>query len=206
MDAFKKIFGSLFDSISFYTPVQVHSDTVKVVGNGVSGRHVEIAASDALVYRKNYRDLKCLYVKTADCVPVLLADTARQVVAVLHSGWRGTLKNIVRKTVERMRDLGASLPDVRAAIGPSICGRCYRVPRERALEFSKTYGFGARSDGDRRSTVDLDYIVRRQLRYAGITEENIDGGGNCTVCDNGRFYSYRAEKETKGRTISYICL
>ena len=81
-----------------------------------------------------------LAVQTADCVPILLADTKNRAVAAIHSGWRGTLRRIAEKTLGRMQmDYGTRPADVIAAIGPAIGGCCYEVGSEVAREFASQF-------------------------------------------------------------------
>src|SRR5580692_11059257 len=95
--------------------------------------------SDAIHLINRVRGL-LLAVQTADCVPVLLADTKRHAIAAIHSGWRGTLARIVAKTIGRMHmEFGSQPADICAAIGPSI-GRCsYEVGPEVAAQFSSQF-------------------------------------------------------------------
>ena len=83
-----------------------------------------------------------LAIKTADCVPVLVVDIKRRVVAAFHAGWRGTVARIVEKGVGEMRHQFGSLPrDLRAAIGPCIRRCCYRVGHEVRAEFESQFSY-----------------------------------------------------------------
>jgi len=138
-----------------------------------------------------------LSVRTADCYPILLADTKNRAVAAVHAGWRGAADEIVAKTIAKMRiQLGTSPADIVAAIGPGIGVCCYEVGAEVAQLF------GVEGAG----RVDLAAANRCQLIDAGVEERHIDVVGGCTSCDAARFYSFRREKEQAGRMISYIGL
>jgi len=138
-----------------------------------------------------------LSVRTADCYPILLADTKNRAVAAVHAGWRGAADEIVAKTIAKMRiQLGTSPADIVAAIGPGIGVCCYEVGAEVAQLF------GVEGAG----RVDLAAANRCQLIDAGVEEQHIDVVGGCTSCDAARFYSFRREKEQAGRMISYIGL
>ena len=83
-----------------------------------------------------------LAVQVADCLPLLLVDTKRRVVAAVHAGWRGTAKRIAEKTVGRMRqEFGTNPKDVRAAFGPSIRRCCYEVGREVVEAYQGTFSY-----------------------------------------------------------------
>jgi YfiH family protein len=138
-----------------------------------------------------------LSVRTADCYPILLADSKNRAVAAVHAGWRGAADEIVAKTIARMRtQFGTSPPDIVAAIGPGIGVCCYQVGAEVAQLF------GVEGAG----RVDLAAANRCQLIDAGVEDRHIDVLGGCTSCDAARFYSFRREKEQAGRMISYIGL
>jgi polyphenol oxidase len=138
-----------------------------------------------------------LSVRTADCYPILLADTKNRAVVAVHAGWRGAADEIVAKTIAKMRiQFGTSPADIIAAIGPGIGVCCYEVGAEVAQLF------GLEGAG----RVDLAAADRCQLIDAGVEEQHIDVVGGCTSCDAARFYSFRREKEQAGRMISYIGL
>jgi polyphenol oxidase len=136
-----------------------------------------------------------LSVRTADCYPILLADTKNRAVAAVHAGWRGTAGRVVVETIAKMRaQFGTSPADIVAAIGPGIGVCCYEVGAEVGLLF------GLEGAG----RIDLAAANRRQLTDAGVEEPHIDVFGACTFCEAGRFHSFRREKEQAGRMISYI--
>lgn len=135
-------------------------------------------------------------VRTADCLPILLADPERRVVAAIHAGWRGTATRIVLETIAKMeREYGTDPGDLLAAIGPGIGVCCYQVGEEVRRQFG-LIGAGH---------LDLAQENRRQLREAGVAEARIDLLGLCTFCDQ-RFHSWRRDKEQAGRMISFIRL
>jgi polyphenol oxidase len=137
-------------------------------------------------------------VRTADCVPVLLADRRKQVVAAVHAGWRGTVANVAGNTVETMQNLHGSNPaDIVAAIGPSIGVCCFEVGPEIVSEFERQ--LPGVSTGRH---VDLVEANRRQLLASGITA--IDMAGLCTKCLAEEFHSYRRENGVEGRMVSAI--
>jgi purine-nucleoside/S-methyl-5'-thioadenosine phosphorylase / adenosine deaminase len=136
-----------------------------------------------------------LSVRTADCYPILLADTKNPAVAAVHAGWRGAADGIVVKTIAKMHaQFGTSPADIVAAIGPGIGACCYEV----GAEVARLFGL----EGAGR--IDLATANRGQLIEAGVGETHIDALGGCTFCDAARFYSFRREKEQAGRMISYI--
>ena len=133
-------------------------------------------------------------VRTADCLPILLADPQTGAAAAIHAGWRGTAARIVMETVANMRNQFGTRPsDLRAAIGPGIGVCCYEVGQEVARQFGLT------SAGH----IDLAQANRHQLMESGVPEAQIDVLGLCTFCDP-RFHSWRRDRDHAGRMISYI--
>lgn len=146
-----------------------------------------------------------LAIRTADCVPILIADQRLRAVAAVHAGWRGTAANISAAAVAEMRSLYGSRPeDLLAAIGPAICGECYEVSAEVAARFRPW--FPERDDLDRTTTVDLAETNRRQLIEAGLREAGIASGAPCTFTETGDFYSYRRNPGERGRMVAAIAV
>jgi purine-nucleoside/S-methyl-5'-thioadenosine phosphorylase / adenosine deaminase len=174
-----------------------------------------------------------LGVQTADCVPILLADTKRRVVAAIHAGWRGTLARIVVKTLGRMRmDFGTQSRDVVAALGPAIGRCCYEVGPEVAQAFAAQFPFAADwfdgpfeqlAHGEEplwlpwltmmppghvppppRVQLDLRASNRWQLIDAGVPEKQIAVNDLCTACRTDLLFSYRREGAKTGRLMAAI--
>ena len=204
---------------------QIHSAIVHRVNAAIH----EPFAGDGLI--SNQAGL-LLSIKTADCVPVLIADTKRRVVGAFHAGWRGTAARIAEKGVGEMRRQFGSLPrDLRAAIGPCIRSCCYQVGAEVRAEFESQFSYAdqlfeevfdsnaihvrypllflnqrAPGHGDLGPEIHLDLVAanRRQLEDAGLREEHISVVEGCTACDTRRFFSHRAEFGKTGRMMAVI--
>lgn len=174
---------------------QIHSDRW-VIADGQPGR---LGEGDALI--SDHPGLH-VGVRTADCVPILLADPARRVVAAIHAGWRGTARAIAAKVVYAIQERFGSEPaGLIAALGPAICGGCYEVGPDVAALF-EPWGTGA-SLGAGGTRLDLAAICRRQLIEAGLEEERIAVSGLCTRCRPDEFFSYR-RGERQGRMLNAI--
>ena len=143
-----------------------------------------------------------LSVVAADCALVLLADVEAGVVGACHSGWRGTVAGIVGETVGAMVQLGARPERARAALGPCISAQAFEVGEEVAAEFDDAVVL--RRPEWPRPHVDLRADLVRQLAEAGVREVEVNGA--CTVGDNDRFFSYRAESGTPGRMLGFVGL
>ena len=183
---------------------QTHSDNIKCITQsetkGWESVSDAIEDCDALI-----TDLKgvVLSVLTADCVPILLYDTQKEVVAAVHAGWKGTQAQIVFKTVQEMKEkYGCDPKDIIVGIAPSIGDCCYEVGKDVAEHFFDIpEGFSSRGE---KYMLDLPFINKQQLLKAGIPEENIEMSHTCTACDVDRFFSYRKEQGCSGRFMSMI--
>ncbi|MDQ3266582.1 MAG: peptidoglycan editing factor PgeF [Myxococcota bacterium] len=140
-------------------------------------------------------------VKTADCVPILLASEELKAVAAVHSGWRGTDLEIVRRAVQAMVREGARAESITAAIGPCIQACCYEVSPELAERFRANFGPEAVLAQGASSHLDLAYSVGQSLLRAGVAADRIDTLPECTFCD-GRFFSHRRDRGNTGRQLS----
>jgi hypothetical protein len=134
-------------------------------------------------------------IKTADCIPLLLADERNRAVAAVHAGWRGTVAGIAARAVEAMaREFGTRPEDLHAAIGPGIGKCCYEVGPEVAVHFGESG----------RAHVDLAEANRRQLADSGIPGGRIYVANLCTQCRAEEFYSFRRDGEIAGRLYSFV--
>ena len=193
-------------------PHQTHSTVVAHVDRlGLSREDLE--GVDALV-----TDLPgvAIGVRTADCIPVLLYDPVQRVIGAAHSGWRGTVNMISKKTVLEMCRLFGTRPrNIRAVIGPGIGYDSFQVGEDVALTFKES-GFpidrvwsfrGARKEGTMEGGhhLDLKECVRCSLIECGVAKGNISLSDIDTYTD-GRFYSARREGISCGRNINAIIL
>jgi YfiH family protein len=192
---------------------QVHDARVAVVTEEMKGKgsihHEEaIASTDALITRQ--REV-CLMVLVADCVPVLLFDPSKGVVAAVHAGWKGTVQLIAQKTVMAIREeFGSSPEDIVVGIGPSIGPCCYEVGPEIVSRVKDVFGNSQdiikHTSSDGKGELDLWKANLKQLVWAGIPKENIEIVGTCTSHHHDLFYSYRYESGRTGRFGAGIML
>ncbi len=177
---------------------QVHGDTVLCWDRGQAPDSPPEA--DAVV---TDRKGVLLMIRTADCQAVLLLDPVKQVVANIHSGWRGSVANIIGKTLDVMADrYGCDPADILAGIGPSLgpcCAEFVNYESELPPEFWPYR--------DKHRHFDFWQISRNQLESAGVKPESIRVSGWCTACPDNKdlFFSYRRDKLT-GRLANVIGL
>lgn len=149
-------------------------------------------------------------VGVADCLPLLLLDPVKRVVAALHAGWKGTAGNIAAKGVDSLVQLFGSDPgEILAALGPAIGPCCYEVdgPVQQAFGGSGvSWDLCATPSGTDRWRLDLAAANRQQLLNAGIAGENIEVAGHCVSCSSDWFFSYRRDNGETGRQAGFIML
>lgn len=152
-----------FDGLVFFLP-QMHTDIVMSPDDPLPE-----SGADASITDKTGMGLA---IKTADCVPLLLACTKTRIIGAAHAGWAGALNRISQKTIARMRDLGADPASIRAALGPHIHKDTFPVGpelRERFIaEMPETDPFFMKV-GDK-FCMDLGGIIAQQLRETGVTQ------------------------------------
>lgn len=160
------------------TARQVHGAAVLDHGPGWSGW---LRAGDADGHFAAHRGT-ALAVSVADCVPVFVAHPSGAV-ALLHSGWRGTVDNILARAVDRFAARGLAARDLRVLLGPAICGRCYEVSPDvhQALTGRPV---------DRPTPVSLHAVIAAQAHAAGVRE--VFHAALCSRCDVDRLFSHRA--------------
>jgi len=171
-------------------------------------------------------------IRTADCIPILVADRKRHAVAAFHAGWRGTVQRIVESGIGRMRlQFGSRPEDLVAAIGPGIGPCCYAVGEDLLSSFESQFAYGRELfcevyDADPVRTkypmlfltqrapghseigpslhLNLVEANRRQLLAAGLKARAIHIVGGCTSCHQELFFSHRGSQGHAGRMLSVI--
>jgi YfiH family protein len=168
-------------------PRQTHTNCVAEIADiPVS----EIKETDALVTNKTGI---CLCVQTADCVPILLFDPVKNVIAAVHAGWRGTVKKIAEIAVQKMvQNYGASPENIIAAIGPSISPDIYEVGGEVVEEVKKSIPNAEivlHRNSSGKFQLNLWEANRQVLLENGLQSKNIEILGECSLIETGRMVS-----------------
>ena len=204
---------------------QVHSPVI----HRVDGARAQPLVGDGLI---TATPRLLLSVRTADCIPVLIADSNRRVVGAFHAGWRGTVARIVEKGVGEMRrQFGSDPADLFAAVGPGVHHCCYPVGDEVRHKFHSQFAYAAelfhdvfssdpvrqrypllfmnqRAPGHgeppREVHLDLAEANRRQLLDAGVRDEHITVSELCTSCRTDLLFSHRKERGKTGRMMAAI--
>ena len=152
-----------------------------------------------------------LIVFHSDCIPVLLYDPVRRVIAALHAGWRGTAAGIVTNAVAQMtRFYGTNPADILAAIGPGIDKCCFETHEDvpntvtAAMAGNGLPFIQLKENG--KFSVDLKGINARRLELAGVSPDHIDLCRECTCCQPERFWSHRRQGTQRGSMAALIQL
>jgi YfiH family protein len=142
-----------------------------------------------------------VFMRFADCVPIMLYDSAKKVVGIAHAGWKGTVLKVVGKAVQTMKEVyGCKFGDIRAAVGPSIGPHHYEIGEDVALKVRESFGrfsqdFLIERNGSK--YFDLWGANRYILESQGV--QYIENAGICTACNLADWYSHRGEHGRTGR-------
>lgn len=155
-----------------------------------------------------------LTIATADCQSIFIYDNKKLVIANIHSGWKGTLKKILRNAIQIMIDkYECNTKDLIVCIGPSILKCCFEVDKDVVDMFRKefnniedTISLGEVKDGKQKYYIDTVEINKKELRELGVLEENIITSNICTKCSSDKYHSYRAHGMDSGRNVSLIVI
>ena len=208
---FGRICASLgIDTDSLVFSNQVHESSLRVVDESDKGkgflRESDIKAVDGLLTNKPGITLVTFY---ADCVPVFFYEPEKRVIALVHSGWRSTYKNIAGETVRKMVSTFCCSPQkMVVAIGPSIGSCCFEVGNDIYRMFAERYydsKFYTASVMDKWK-VNLQAIIRNELLSEGLNGGNIYNSDICTKCRKDLFFSHRGDLGATGSLAAFMQL
>ena len=192
---------------------QTHTTNVRIVTNADRGK--------GITRERDYTDVDglvtnvpgiCLVTSYADCVPLFFVDPVKKVIGLSHSGWRGTVGKIGRKTVELMHErFGSDPADILAAVGPSVCMDCYEVSGDVIEKFKEAFPencwdqlFYEKPDG--KYQLDLWKANELIFQESGILPEHIAVTNICTHCNSDILYSHRAAGDKRGNLCAFLAL
>jgi YfiH family protein len=182
--------------------------TAKDRGKGLV-REKDYADVDGLITDEPGIVLSTFY---ADCVPLFFVDTVHRAIGLSHSGWKGTVNRMGERTLEAMkREFETESKDVTAAIGPSICGKCYEVDGDVAEQFAAVFEGEALTDilvkkENGKYLLDLWKANFYVLTQAGVPKEKISVTDICTCCNPDYLFSHRASKGKRGNLGAFLSL
>lgn len=185
-----------------------HKVARKDCGKGII-RKSDIREIDGLVTNEPGIPIITFY---ADCVPLFFYDPVKKVIAMAHSGWRGTVERIGAKMTAYMeKEYGSRARDILCAVGPSICQKCYEVSEEVALQFLDVFGTAHGNEllyekEDGKYQLNLHKACEITLFDAGIQREHIDVTDLCTCCNPEIFFSHRASHGKRGNLAGVMMI
>ena len=192
---------------------QTHTTNIRVVTEADRGKGFTRARDytdmDGLITNVPGLVLATFY---ADCVPLYFADPKKKVIGLSHSGWRGTVGKIGKKTVERMQEeYGCKPADIRAVIGPSICQSCYEVSLDVIEEFQRafseeTWPLLYKKNENEKYQLDLWKANEIILKETGIVAEHLAVTDRCTCCNPSLLFSHRASRGKRGNLGAFLML
>lgn len=172
---------------------QVHKTDIQIVNKNTPN---ELQTDGMITSEKGL----ILNVSIADCLAVLIYDTINEIVAAIHSGWRGTKENIVGKAIKILSDNYNSKPkNLFCYLSPCASGRNYEVGYDVAKYFPDT---SKQVDQDK-FMYDNQKQVFKQLLESGVYRDNIEASDICTI-ENHEYHSYRRDKDQSGRMSAFI--
>jgi hypothetical protein len=214
------------DAHRFTNPVmtdQTHTTNIRRVGKADSGKNIflpkDYSDIDGFVTNEPGVTLVTTY---ADCVPLYFVDRKKRAIGLAHSGWRGTIQRMGQRMTEFMeQEFGSDPGDLVAAIGPSICAKCYEVSRELAEDFAEEFHCTVFQTESIDSPQDMRTIVYQKqekfylnlwaanhtvLREAKIPENQIAIPDICTCCNQDKLFSHRASKGKRGNLCAFFMI
>lgn len=192
---------------------QMHTANVRVISAADCGKGITKAIDydevDGMV--TNVPGV-CLATFYADCVPLYFVDPVHRAIGLSHSGWRGSVGQIGRRTIERMQKEFGSDPDqILAAIGPSICQDCYEVSEDVIESFRESFApkhwptlFYQKPSG--KYQLNLWKANECILLESGIQPQNIAVTNLCTCCNPDMLFSHRASKGKRGNLGAFLAI
>lgn len=202
-----------YDIDDFVASHQTHTTNIRIVGKEDKGK--------GIIRERDYEDVDglmtnepgiVLFTYYADCVPLYFVDTVKKVIALSHSGWKGTVNRMGKVTVDKMvSEYGCDRKDIICAIGPSICRKCYEVSEDVAIEFKRNF---PKKDVEQflddkhngKYQLDLWKVNELILKEAGISENHIENREICTCCNKDVLFSHRGLNGQRGNLAAFMVI
>jgi len=205
----ENIFNFLQNNYSNFKKVvileQIHSTNIAVFNSSTTENLEKISEIDGIVTKESGAVLTVI---TADCSPIIFVEKNQGIIGISHNGWRGSVKRLVQKMVEKIIELGGKKDSIYVAIGPSIGECCYNIDEDRYYQFKEEFdGYSEKIFHRRQGKLHLNLTLLNYLLLVekGVKKENIDFFPFCTRCDKKRFFSFRRDKKSEyGEMFSFI--
>lgn len=186
-------------------PDQIHSVNIEIFETKNSDLIERIEDTDGVITReKNV----VLTVVTADCLPMIVVDKKQGLIGISHQGWRGSIKKMAQKMINKMKDQGSDIGDIKVGLGPHIGQCCYNIDEDRYYQFKQEFNgytdkiFHWQKGQWHLNLGLLNYLL---LQDVGLKPNQIDFFPFCTKCNKKQFFSFRRDKkEDYGEMVSFI--
>lgn len=182
---------------------QVHSNKIAIINDNTIVTEV-----DGLITNKKNIPL---FIRTSDCISIIIYDSVKEVIGNIHSGWRGTLKRIVVNGIEIMKkEFNSNPEDLIVAMFPSIDKCHFEVEEDVKILFEEEFTDmdikkyitkGEVKEGKQKYYMDLNNINIDMILNLKVKKENILTTEICTMCENDKFYSHRCKDEERNLTV-----
>ncbi len=199
----KRIFKAISRPVeSLYDTWQVHGNKI-IIAKNPRGIENEPPKADGIITQKKE---VTLFMRFADCVPLLFFDPKKMVIGIAHAGWRGTVNKIVEKIINKMvSEYGCDVKTISAGIGPCICKKHYNIKEDVLSIVQKNFPnnwqniVSREKDSFHFDLQETNKIILEQLGLTDISLANL-----CTACNTTEWYSHRAENGATGRFGVFI--
>lgn len=197
---------------NIYRPSQTHSTNIKCVDDQIPGIYTpEFQETDGLITDKQNKVLSLTF---ADCICLYFYDPIQNVIACIHSGWKGTYGEIAKNAVKELKaKYNVEPKNLICCISPSIRDCCFEVSEdvkdmfyEKFKAFKEIKDIIKKSEDNNKYYIDTVLINKVILKKEGLREANIIDSGICTKCEKNKMHSYREDKEKAGRNTGIITL
>lgn len=207
---YKKICKELnLDPKTIYRPKQTHTNNVTKIENQPVGIY-QMQDIDGLITNEKNKTLSLTF---ADCICLLFYDPEKNIIANIHSGWRGTYQEIAKTAVQKLKkEYGVNPENLICGIAPSIRDCCFEVENDiKEMFYEKFKDTGEiekiiKTANKNKYYIDTVLINRIILNREGLRNENIIESKICTKCNSNKLHSYREEREKSGRNTGMIAL
>ena len=184
---------------------QIHSTNIVFFEPTSSDVLEKISDTDGVITKK---EKVILIVRNADCLPLVFAEKEAGLIGISHQGWRGSIKRMAQKMVDKIVGLGGNKEKIIVAFGPAIGQCCYHIDEERYYQFKQEFdGYSDKIFSYRQGKIFLNLSLLNYLLLldGGVNKKNIDFFPFCTKCDKKRFFSFRRDnKKDYGEMFNFI--
>ena len=184
---------------------QIHSTNIVFFESNSYNVLEKITDTDGVITKEKK---VILVVRNADCLPLVFVEKETGLIGISHQGWRGSIKRMAKKMVDKMVELGGKKEKIIVGFGPAIGQCCYHIDEERYYQFKQEFdGYSDKifSYPQGKIFLNLSLLNYLLLLNEGVSEKNIDFFPFCTKCDKNRFFSFRRDnKKNYGEMFNFI--